>query len=292
MQGVRAMQLPLSADYSMTVASALTAARGLLDEIDARALLRYVLSVSDARLIAYPEHALTFAERQRFKQFVARRMAGEPLAYLTGEREFFGRTFRVTPAVLIPRPETEFLVESALEHIPTDQPCRVLDLGTGSGCVAVSIALERPLAHVVAADVSATALTVARGNARMHGSGNVEFVRGDWLRPFGGEDFDVIVSNPPYVAAADPHLEHLRFEPALALMSGGDGLDAIRAIIAAAPRYLTEGGWLAFEHGHDQAEYCRRLLANAGLQDVFSRRDLAKIERISGGRLQADAVTP
>ena len=291
MQISPAIQPPLLMEHSVTVASALAAVRRRFDDVDGRALLRHVLGVSDAQLIAHPERILTPVEQQRFEYFAARRAAGEPLAYLVGEREFFSRTFKVTSEILIPRPETELLVEFALERIPAHQPCRVLDLGTGSGSVAVTIALERPMASVIATDISAAALMVARDNARAHGCTNVEFVRGDWLMPFGGVSFDIIVSNPPYVATDDRHLGSLRFEPALALVSGDDGLDAIRAIVAAAPRYLVEGGWLAFEHGHDQAKCCRMLLTAAGLKDVFSRRDLAGIERIGGGCLRVGAVT-
>ncbi len=291
MPGAHAIRSPLLMEHSVTVASALAAVRRRFDDVDGRALLRHVLGVSDAQLIAHPERILTPVEQQRFECFAARRVAGEPLAYLVGEREFFSRTFKVTSEVLIPRPETELLVEFALERIPAHQPCRVLDLGTGSGCVAVTIALERPLASVIATDISAAALMVARDNACAHGCTNVEFVRGDWLMPFGGVSFDIIVSNPPYVATDDRHLGSLRFEPALALASGHDGLDAICAIVAAAPRYLAEGGWLAFEHGHDQAKCCRMLLTAAGLKDVFSRRDLAGIERIGGGCLRAGALT-
>jgi release factor glutamine methyltransferase len=291
MQGVNAIRTSLLMDHSVTVVSALAAVCRMFDEVDGRALLRHTLGISDAQLIAHPERILTPMEQQRFEYFAARRAADEPLAYLVGEREFFSRAFKVNSDVLIPRPETELLVEYALEHIPIHQPCRVLDLGTGSGCVAVSIALDRPLARVIAIDFSAAALTVARDNARTHGCTNVEFVCSDWLKPFGIGSFDIVVSNPPYVATNDRYLSNLRFEPALALVSGDDGLDAIRAIIAAAPRYLAEGGWLAFEHGHDQAKCCHMLLTAAGLKDVFSLRDLAGIERIGSGRLRADAVT-
>ncbi len=292
MPGAHAIRSPLLMEHSVTVASALAAVRRRFDDVDGRALLRYVLGVGDAQMIAHSGRRLTPMEQQRFEYITTRRAAGEPLAYLVGEREFFSRAFKVTSEVLIPRPETELLVESALEHIPTHQPCRVLDLGTGSGCVAVSIGLERPLARVIATDISAAALKIARDNAHAHGCTNVEFVRGDWLKPFGGESFDIIVSNPPYVATDDWHLSSLRFEPARALVSGEDGLDAIRAIIEAAPQYLAEDGWLAFEHGHDQAKCCRMLLTAAGLKDIFSRRDLASIERIGGGCLRAGAVTP
>jgi len=275
-----------------TVASALASVRRLLNEIDSRALLRHVTGCDEAGLIAHRDRCLTLVERKKFAHLAGRRAAGEPLAYLIGEREFFGRAFKTAPAVLIPRPETELLVEFMLEHAPIERSSRVLDLGTGSGCVAVSIACERPLARVAATDVSAAALEIAHANADAHGCANIDFICADWLAPLGGERFDIIVSNPPYVAAADPHLKQLHFEPALALAAGADGLDAIRVIVAAAPRCLVRGGWLAFEHGFDQAERCRALLRDAGLENVFSRRDLAGIERISGGCLRAGAITP
>ncbi|HUO44063.1 MAG TPA: peptide chain release factor N(5)-glutamine methyltransferase [Burkholderiales bacterium] len=285
--------LLLSADRPITVADALTAAHCRFDPIDARVLLRHVLGVDDAWLIAHHGYLLTTAEQRQFERLIGQRSTGVPVAYLTGRCEFFGREFEVSPAVLVPRPETELLVEFALEKIPENRPCRVLDLGTGSGCIAVSIAAERPLARVTATDVSADALAVARANARAQECVNVEFVRGDWLGPLGnGGFFDVIVANPPYVPAADPHLEQLRFEPQLALVSGDDGLEAICTIAAAAPRYLARGGWLVFEQGHDQAQRCRAILGKYGLRDVFSRCDLAGIERISGGCLRTGTGTP
>jgi len=291
MFGPHVAQTTLPVHDAMTVADALAAARHAFDGIDGRVLLRHATGLNEAELIAHPERRLTFAERQTFEHFIARRMAGEPLAYLIGEREFFGRVFKVTSSVLIPRPETELLVEVALTHLPVERPSRVVDLGTGSGCIAISIACEWPLARVIATDISAPALLVACDNARALGADNVEFVCGDWLVPLKAGNFDMIVANPPYVAAADPHLKHLRCEPVSALISGNDGLDAIRAITAVAPRYLKENGWLVLEHGYDQAECCRALLASGGFKDVFSRRDLARIERISGGCLRAGTVT-
>lgn len=292
---------------SLTISRAL--AESGLDPVDARALLRHVLGVDDARLIAHPGQALTSAQRARFSALVARRRAGEPVAYITGLREFFSLEFKVTPAVLIPRPETELLVEFALERIGPDEVCRVLDLGTGSGCVAVCIAKHRPLAQVVAVDSSAAALAVARDNAqRLLGGfsetpsplrgkggdgGDLRFVQSDWFSALAGQRFDLIVSNPPYVAAGDPHLAQsdLRFEPAAALAAGADGLDCIRLIVAAAPKYLSDGGWLAFEHGYDQSQRCRELLAGAGFTQIFSRRDLAGIERVSGGQWKAPSLS-
>ena len=256
-----------------------------LDPVDARALLRYALGVDDAYLIAHSGDALSDAQRERFAALAGRRSAGEPVAYITGAREFFSLEFKVTPAVLIPRPETETLVEFALERIAPDSAQRVLDLGTGSGCVAISIAKHRPHARVVAVDCSTAALAVARENAQRHGVTHLELTISDWFGALAGRKFDLIVSNPPYVAGGDPHLAQgdLRFEPPGALAAGADGLDCVRLIIASAPQYLNGGGWLAFEHGYDQAARCRELLAKAGFEEVFSRADLAGIERVSGG---------
>jgi len=268
---------------SLTIAQALATAR--LDPVDARALLRHVLGASDAHLIAHSGQVLSDAQSERFAALVARRSAGEPVAYIVGAREFFSLGFKITPAVLIPRPETEALVEFALERIGPDSVRRVLDLGTGSGCIAISIARHRPRAQVVAVDSSPAALAVARENARRHAVTNLEVTASDWFSALAGRKFDLIVANPPYIAAGDPHLAQgdLRFEPPDALAAGADGLDCVRLIIASAPQYLGDGGWLAFEHGYDQAARCRELLATAGFKEVFSRADLAGIERVSGG---------
>jgi release factor glutamine methyltransferase len=262
-----------------------------LDSITARIevqmLLQHVLGVSRAYLLAHPEQVLDEAQAPAYRALLQRRLAGEPLAYILGEREFFGLDFRVTPATLIPRPDTELLVELALERIP--QRGRVLDLGTGSGAIALSIAHSRPDAEVTAADFSIEALEVAQENARRLNIGNARFMQSDWFSALAGERFDLIVSNPPYIADADAHLEQgdLRFEPRTALASGVDGLDDIRRIIAGAKAHLTAGGWLMFEHGYDQAERVRELLDATGFAEVFSARDLAGIERVSGGRAAA-----
>jgi release factor glutamine methyltransferase len=270
---------------TLTVGGALAEAQRKLDAVDARVLLRHVVGGDAAYLVANPDAGLSAAEQRAFEALIARRAAGEPVAYLTGEREFFSLNFRVAPAVLIPRPETELLVELALERIPAAAPCRVLDLGTGSGCVAISIARHRPRARVTATDRSPDALEIAGQNARALGVSNVDFRFGDWFGGVAGECFDVIVSNPPYVARDDPHLHRgdLLFEPRHALAAGVDGLDCIRKIVHDAGTHLAGGGWLMFEHGYDQAERCRALLSAAGLVAVFSRRDLAGIERVSGG---------
>ena len=268
------------------MSEALAQTRRRIDPADARALLCHALSRDAAWLIAHSNDALDEALRERFEQLARRRATGEPVAYLTGEREFYSLPFKVTPAVLIPRPETELLVDAALECIPADAPCRVLDLATGSGCVAVAIAKHRARARVTATDVSRAALAVARDNAARHGAG-IEFLESDWFDALGSRRFDLIVSNPPYVAERDPHLSEgdLRFEPCAALVAGADGLSCIRLIVAQARAHLEPGGGLLFEHGHVQAARCRALLAEAGLSEVASRRDLAGIERVSGGRV-------
>ena len=273
----------------MTVTIAQAQAASALEATDARVLLRHALGVDAVYLIAHAGDALKAEQQKQFAALAERRRAGEPGAYITGTREFYGLEFAVTPAVLIPRPETELLVEWALEHIaPAAQP-RVLDLGTGSGCIALSLAHERPRAQLCAVDCSEAALDVARSNAQRHRIGNVTFLHSDWFAALGTQRFDCIVSNPPYIAAGDAHLAQgdLRFEPAGALSSGKDGLDAICLIVTAAPQYLQAGGWLVFEHGYDQAARCRARLEAAGFTQVFSHCDLAGIERISGGRLDA-----
>ena len=254
---------------------------------DARALLRAALGVDETHLAAHPEQILTREQGDRFAEWLRRRRAGEPIAYITGEREFYSLAFKVTPAVLIPRPETELLVEAALERIARDAPRRVLDLATGSGCVSIAIAKQRPRARVVATDISDAALELARENARRHAAANVEFVEGDWFGALGAARFDVIVANPPYIAEGDPHLAagDLRFEPRRALVAGPDGLECIGPIVARAHAHLVAGGWLLFEHGHDQAERCLSLLARIGFRDLTTLRDLAGIERVAGGRV-------
>jgi len=257
-----------------------------IDPIDSRALLRAALGVGDTYLFAHPGQTLTDRQRNRYLAWVERRRAGEPVAYLTGEREFYSLAFKVTPAVLIPRPETELLVDIALERVPAHEPFRVLDLGTGSGCVAVAIAKHRSRAQVTATEASRDALAVARENAARHGTG-IEFIESNWLDALAGRRFELIVSNPPYVAERDPHLSQgdSRFEPRAALVAGADGLSCIRLIITQARAHLEPGGGLLFEHGYDHAARCRALLGQAGYFEVATRNDLAGIERVSGGRV-------
>ena len=230
---------------AVDIAGALAWARTQIDQMDARVLLRHVLQCPAARLVAWPEHKLANEDWANYRGLVERRVAGEPVAYLTGTREFYGREFMVTPAVLIPRPETELLVELALAHFPARHGLRVLDLGTGSGALAVTLALELEAAEVVALDRSREALWVAMANAARLGA-SVSFVQSDWFGALGDEHFELIVSNPPYVAAGDPHLEQgdVRFEPRSALAAGPQGLDDLAEIVAGAPARLVPGGWL------------------------------------------------
>jgi len=268
----------------MTIAEALRTAG--LDSVDARVLLRTILQASDAHLAAHAEQRLTEAQRAGYLAWVERRRAGEPIAYLTGRREFFSLAFKVTPAVLIPRPETERLVEAALERIPANAAWRVLDLATGSGCVAIAITKHRPRAQVAATDISSAALAVARENAASHGV-KIELIESDWFTALSGRRFDLIVANPPYVAEGDPHLAagDLRFEPRNALVAGSTGLDGVEVIVERSPQYLAAGGWLLFEHGYAHGERARALLNAAGYDGIVTLRDLAGIERVSGGRV-------
>ncbi|NMG53048.1 peptide chain release factor N(5)-glutamine methyltransferase [Aromatoleum aromaticum] len=273
------------AEATPHIGGALNWARARIAVVDARILLRHVLQCSAARLAAYPEARLEAPEWAEFRSLVERREAGEPVAYLTGEREFFGHPFIVTPAVLIPRPDTELLVELALAHFGDKPHTRVLDLGTGSGALAISLALELPQADVVAVDRSREALWVAMANAaRLRAS--ISFVLGDWFSSLGDDHYQLIVANPPYIAAADPHLDEgdVRFEPSTALVAGPDGLDDLAAIAAQAPRHLEPGGWLFMEHGFDQAAAVRGLLTDGGFSSIASWKDLAGIERVSGGQ--------
>ncbi len=265
------------------------AARRLGDRVDAEVLLQHVLRRPPSWLIAHADDVLSLADEQAFAELVRRRLVGEPVAYITGRRGFWSLELEVTPATLIPRPETELLVELALERLPEDRAATVVDLGTGSGAIALAIGTERPQARVIAVDASADALEVARRNARRLCIPNVGFVEGDWLAPLAGLRFDLIVSNPPYIEADDPHLSQgdLRFEPASALASGTDGLGDIRRIVAGARDALVPGGWLLFEHGWDQGEACRTLLEAAGYREVFTAKDLEQRDRVSGGRRQA-----
>ena len=264
----------------------LRTARARIETSEAALLLAHVLGRSRGWLYAHGDAPVPAGDRARFDQLVARRACGEPVAYLLGTRGFWRFELAVTSATLIPRPETELLVELALARIPVRSAAKVADLGTGSGAIALAIASERPQARVVAVDISGDALEVARDNAAALGLDNVEFRRGDWLSPLAGERFDLVVSNPPYIAEGDAHLAQgdLRFEPRGALASGADGLEAIRAIVAGAPAHLREGGWLLVEHGWEQGAAVRALYGVAGLVDVATECDLEHRERVTLGR--------
>ena len=270
----------------MTLSDALAQAQALgLERIDAQLLLLHVLNRADAGrawLLAHDTDALPLQEQARFVALCQRRAAGEPVAYLRGTKEFYGLQLQVDARVLDPRPDTETLVDWALELLAPVAAPRVLDLGTGSGAIALALQHQRPDAQVSAVDASADALAVAQANATRLGLA-VQFAQGNWLCGVAGQ-FDAIVSNPPYIAAADPHLAALHHEPLQALASGADGLDDIRAIVAQAPAHLLPGGWLLLEHGWDQADAVQTLLRAAGFGAVQSRKDLAGIVRCSGGQ--------
>lgn len=258
-----------------------------LDALDNRVLLCHALGLNRIALITQSERVLTTEESQRFDALVQRRLDGEPIAYIVGQREFFGLPFEVNEAVLIPRPDTELLVELTLDRLPFKG--RVLDMGTGSGAIAVSLAHTRKDADVTALDVSPDALAVAQRNAASNGA-RVIFLQSDWYAALqGAAPFDVIASNPPYIASGDRHLSEgdLRYEPVGALTDHADGLSALRIIIAGAPQHLKPQGWLLMEHGYDQSEAVRALLTAAGYDEVQSWRDLAGIERVTGGKLKA-----
>lgn len=276
------MDIPAAARVDML----LRRARDRVDAADASILLAHVLSKPSAWLYAHGDDPVAQDDAARFAALLARREAGEPVAYLTGRRGFWTLDLAVTPDTLIPRPETERLVELALERLPGEGAPRVLDMGTGSGAIALALASERPKARVLATDRSAAAIAVARANARRNGIANVEFAQGDWYGPAAGVRYRLIVSNPPYIAEGDQHLGRgdLRFEPAAALSSGRDGLDAIRVIAAGAPAHLESDGWLLVEHGLEQGAAVRSLFAAAGLVDVQTARDLEERDRVTLGR--------
>jgi release factor glutamine methyltransferase len=272
------------------VTDALTIRRALegagLVPLDAQVLLAHVLGRDRTWLAAHAGDALPRTEAEAFFALAQRRRDGEPVAYLTGAREFWGLRLAVSPSVLIPRPETETVVELALARLPVDRDIAVLDLGTGSGAIALAIAHERPRAQVLATDISEDALTMARANAKRLGLTNVEFMEANWFDGVPPTRFDLIAANPPYVEPQDPHLHDgdVRFEPRSALTPGGDGLDALRVIIAGAKAHLAPGGTLVVEHGFDQSETVRALFAESGFSDIAAARDLAGIPRVVAGR--------
>jgi len=269
-----------------TLANLLRDAAATIDRIDAEWLLAHAVARPRSWLFAHAGDPVTVDVAERFAALLARRQAGEPVAYLTGMQGFWTLELEVSPATLIPRPETELLVELALARIPLDAASQIADLGTGSGAIALAIAKERPNAAIIATDASPAALEVARRNATRNRIATVEFREGDWFAPLAGETFDLIASNPPYIADGDPHLGEgdLRFEPPTALSSGADGLDSIRRIVGNAPAHLAPDGWLLLEHGWDQGEAVRALLQAAGFIDVETARDLEGRDRVSLGR--------
>lgn len=260
--------------------------------IEVQCLLQHILEVPRSYLLAHPEQALTTARQALYDALLQRRLQGEPVAYILGEREFFGLRFKVSPDTLIPRPETELLVELALQRIPVDGQFRVLDLGTGCGAIALSIGHARPGAEITAVDASAAALELARENARQLGIANARFVHSDWFSGLTAQRYDLIVSNPPYVAAGDVHLSQgdAHFEPMSALAAGADGLDDIRRIVARAGDFLEHDAWLLLEHGYDQADKVRSILQQHGFAEVISVKDMAGIERVSGGSCKISPV--
>lgn len=258
---------------------------------EAELLLLHVLDRPRSWLFAHATDPLAANDQAAFEALLARRVAGEPVAYLTGRRGFWTLDLEVDPATLIPRPETELLVELALERLPPDQSLQLADLGTGSGAIALALASERPQAQVLATDASPGALAVAARNAARHDLRNVRFAEGghDWYAPLQCARLDLIASNPPYIASDDPHLEQgdLRFEPATALASGPDGLDDIRRIVDGGQAHLLPGGWLLIEHGWDQGEAIRALFEAAGFAEVQTVPDLEQRDRITLGRRPA-----
>jgi release factor glutamine methyltransferase len=271
----------------VTIAQALQAARAAgLDRLDAMWLLEHLLGRPRSWLLAHDDEPLPGAAATRWPSLLARRAAGEPLAYVVGEREFCGLRLAVSSAVLVPRPETELLVRWALERLLEAPAPRVVDLGTGSGAIALAIAHAAPQAQVWATDTSAAALEVAERNARRLAL-PLRLARGDWWQAVPGQRFGLAVSNPPYIAAGDPHLAGLGHEPMLALSPGGDGLDAIRTLVASAPAHLLPGAWLLLEHGHDQADAVCELLTGHGFEHAQTRPDLAGLPRCTGARWPA-----
>jgi release factor glutamine methyltransferase len=270
-----------------TVHTLLREARMQLDGVDAECLLAHVLDRSRTWLHAHADAAVDPKAQCQYAELIRRRVGGEPVAYLTGQRGFWTLGLQVTPDTLIPRAETELLVELALARLPKDRPLRIADLGTGSGAIALALASERPRATVLATDASDAALAVARRNAAALGINTITFAQGDWCSALGAGMFDLIAGNPPYLAADDPHrgAGDLRFEPVTALVAGEDGLDALRAIVRTAPAHLLPGGWLLLEHGWEQGGAVRTLFAEAGFVDVATEQDLEHRDRVTLGRM-------
>lgn len=251
--------------------------------LDASLLLSHSLEQPRSWLIAHDDDELTEAQLDQFESLCRRRTNGEPMAYITGEKEFWSISLKVGPGVLVPRPETEGLVETALTKLPATQ-CHILDLGTGSGAIACALATERPDATLLAIDASDTALEIAKGNAERLQLNNLQFKTSHWFSELSDQRFDLIVSNPPYVEDSDPHLEALQHEPLTALTAGADGLDDLRVIVSQSPERLTTGGWLLVEHGAQQGQAVQQLFIAAGFSNISTRQDLAGLDRITLGQ--------
>jgi release factor glutamine methyltransferase len=275
-----------------TISQALTQARHQLQTSspspasDASILLCHVLDCSSSHLIAWPDKQLSDDQSQRYNALIEERRKGKPVAYITGEKEFWSLLLKVTPAVLIPRPETEILVEFALEALKDNPKAEIADLGTGSGAIACALASEQPGWHITATDTSAEALAIARQNAETHQLHNIDFVQGHWFEALQREDYDMVISNPPYVAAEDPHLGQgdVRFEPDDALSAGIQGMDDIEVIAREAADHLVAGGWLAVEHGYDQQQLVHDCFARNGFVDITQQADLSGTPRITAAR--------
>jgi len=265
-----------------TVAQALAQARALgLDRLDAQLIVATRLAQSRSWVIAHDDAVLDVAQAAAIEAWFTRRSTGEPLAYLVGEKEFHGLLLQVDANVLVPRPDTEVLVDWALELLASRASARVVDLGTGSGTIALAVKHACPAATILATDASPAALAVARANAQRLGL-DVAFAQGSWWSATAGASFDLVLSNPPYIAGGDPHLAALKHEPTLALTPGGDGLDALRDIVRGASAHMTPGAWLLLEHGYDQADAVQRLLHEHGFVDITTRRDLGGQPRCTG----------
>ena len=256
------------------------------EKLEAQLLLEHVLTVNHAWLITHADDEINSETHQQFEALIQRRISGEPIAHILGEREFYGLAFKVTPGTLIPRPDTETLVEAALAKISPSETTRILDLGTGSGAIALAIAKHRPNANVIAVDASQAALSVSQENAKALNIHNVQFLLSDWFSTLTNQHFDVIVSNPPYIEQDDGHLKQgdLRFEPISALASGEDGLDDIRQIILDASAHLKPKGWLMFEHGYNQAKTVSILLVSAHFRSIETLKDLGSNDRVTFGQ--------
>ena len=273
-----------------TVDGALTAAKAAgLDRLDAQLLLAHVLAKPRTWLLAHGDAPLDVAQHEMFRALLARRAAGEPVAYLVGEKAFHGLTLQIDPNVLVPRPDTEVMVDWAIELLAVAASARVVDLGTGSGAIALAVKQACPDASVLATDISEAALVVAGANAQRLGL-TVAFQQSAWWRGLAGQRFDLVLSNPPYIAGDDPHLAGLRHEPTLALTPGGDGLAALQEIVAGAPSHMAPGAWLLLEHGYDQAGAVQALLRAHGLVEIETRRDLGGQPRCTGARRAPDAA--